>query len=440
MTMKRTQFALASLAGLLGATCLSGAAFASGFGLREGAADWLGTAFAGDEAKAYDASTAWSNPAGMALLNQDEFDGNLSIISPSLKFTGTASNPIGGNVTGVSGGNGIAPAATGATFGVLTLGPDWRVGFGLTAPFGERVAYPTGWVGRYQSLVSSITDIAFSLAVSYKVNDQLSVGGGPVFDYFSARLTQSINAGLLSAGTGEDATSDVHGNNIGVGYNLGALYQLDANNRIGIDYRSRIAHSIDGAQIVTVPGIYNLAAPQVAAALSASTSGGKTALTLPDSLAVAYYTQVTPQLALMATVQWTDWSLFKSLTVVTANGAPPSEITEDYHNTIFAGVGANYHLTDKLMLQAGFAYDQSPINNANRTTRVPDEDHYDLGMGVQYQILPSTTLLAAYGHVFTPGGTINNTAVGGGLTPSGTITGKYADSDNSGTVAVNVKF
>jgi long-chain fatty acid transport protein len=32
---------------------------AAGFELREGSADWMANAFAGDTAKAYDASTAW---------------------------------------------------------------------------------------------------------------------------------------------------------------------------------------------------------------------------------------------------------------------------------------------------------------------------------------------------------------------------------------------
>jgi long-chain fatty acid transport protein len=37
---------------------------ASDFELREGSADWMANAFAGDTAKAHDAYTAWSNPPG----------------------------------------------------------------------------------------------------------------------------------------------------------------------------------------------------------------------------------------------------------------------------------------------------------------------------------------------------------------------------------------
>ena len=44
-------------------------AIASSIALREGSADWSANAFAGETAKAYDASTAFSNPAGMTRLN-----------------------------------------------------------------------------------------------------------------------------------------------------------------------------------------------------------------------------------------------------------------------------------------------------------------------------------------------------------------------------------
>ncbi|OYV26917.1 MAG: hypothetical protein B7X08_00005, partial [Acidocella sp. 20-63-7] len=139
-------------------------------------------------------------------------------------------------------------------------------------------------------------------------------------------------------------------------------------------------------------------------------------------------------------VQWTDWSLFNTLNVATASGTPLVSITEKWRNTWFAGVGANYRATDKLTLQTGFSYDQSPVDNANRTTRVPDADHYNLGFGVKYQVLPSTTLQLAYLHVFTPGGTINNSASAPGGLQAGVISGTYATSDNSVTAGVAVRF
>lgn len=441
MKINQTGVFFASALGLAGATCLSSAAFASGFALREGTADWLGNAFAGENAKAYDASTVWSNPAGMVRLDQNEIDGAVSYIAPSFRFTGTNSNPLtGGNVSGTTGGNDIAPAASGSLFGVWALSPRFRLGFSVTSPFGERISYPGDFVGRYQSLVSSITDINFGLALSYKVNDHLSIGGGPNIDYFDARLTQALNVPVLSAATGQDPIADTHGNSLGVGYNIGILYQFDDATRIGIDYRSRIRHNITGEQKITVPAIFSLLSPETAALLNAANSAATTSITLPDDLDIGLYHQITQRWAVMGSIEWTDWSLFNALNVTPTNGATGTTIEEHWRNTWYAGIGTNYQLLDNLMLQTGFAYDESPVTDSNRTSRLPDANHYDLGFGAQYQILPSTSLQLAYLHVFSPGGSINNTASNSPLTPSGTIIGNYDDADNSVTAGLTVKF
>ena len=70
---------------------------ASSFALREGSTDWMANAFAGEAAKAYDASTAFSNPAGMTRLNWNETDLSFSVVAPSSNFSG--SNTIGGQIT-----------------------------------------------------------------------------------------------------------------------------------------------------------------------------------------------------------------------------------------------------------------------------------------------------------------------------------------------------
>ena len=83
---------------------------AAGFALREGSADWMANAFAGEAAKAYDASTALSNPAGMARLNWNETDLSFNFIAPSSSFSG--SNTILGQATpGSQGGNPLEPFA-----------------------------------------------------------------------------------------------------------------------------------------------------------------------------------------------------------------------------------------------------------------------------------------------------------------------------------------
>jgi long-chain fatty acid transport protein len=407
----------------------------SGYALREGSADWMANAFAGDASKAYDAATVWSNPAGMVRLNQTEIDGSLDGIFPTVSFRGA--NTVGSTATpGTTGGNLIQSTATAGEFGVWNFSPDLKFGAGLTAPFGERIANPQNFVGRYQSLVSSLTDVALNLAAAYRVNDQISVGGGPVFDYLSARVTQAINTGPTAALTG-DPVGDVHGHDISAGFNVGALYQATPDLRFGLDYRSRIQHGITGTQSIFIPPQLQALSPAAAAALASLDTGVRTKITLPDIATASATWQATPQLALLASVEWTDWSLFQSVNITpTTPGVPGTVIAENWRNTWFFSVGANYRITDKLMLQGGVGYDESPVTPANRTTRIPDSNRTLLSIGAQYDVLPNVTVQVAYSHVFFADAPIDNAA----SSTSGIIAGEYSVSADTASLGAKIKF
>lgn len=422
--------------GTVALACAATPAAAAGFGLREGATDWMANAFAGNTAKAYDASTAWSNPAGMVRLNQTEIDGSINGIFPTINFSGFNATGPTSTTPGSQGGNLIQSAATGGAFGVWSYSPDVKFGVAVTAPFGQRVTNPGNFVGRYQSLVSSISDVAFSASIAFKINDQLSIGGGPVIDTFTSRLTQAINTGPL-AGLAGDPRADLHGSDVSAGFNIGALYQVTSAFRIGLDYRSRIQHGITGTQSISVPPLTGVFSPATAARLNFLNSGARTKITLPDNVTLGLYYQITPQWAVMSDIQWTDWSTLKSINVTpTTPGVPGSVIQENWRNTGFVSIGTNYRVTDQLMLQSGVAYDESPVTNQTRTSRIPDSDRVILGIGAQYDVTPNVTLQAAYAHVFFASQPINNAA----SATSGLLVGKYSSSAETASLGFKVKF
>ena len=409
---------------------------AAGFGLREGSADWMANAFAGDTAKAYDASTVWSNPAGMVRLQRSEFDASLDIIFASGAFGGANFVGPGAITTGGNGGDFLESVLTAGMYGVWSVTPDFKLGFASGSPFGQRVSYPTNFVGRYQSLTSSISDVQFAVAGAYRINDQWSIGGGPVIDVLSARLTQAINTGPLAAVAG-DPVGDLHGTDVGVGFNIGFLYQATPDLRFGVDYRSRIQHNISGTQSVTIPPLTALLSPATAGFLRAQNSPAGTKITLPDSLSGGVYWQVNPKLALLADIAWTDWGLLKTINVVpTGPGAQPSSLTENWHSTVSISVGANYQMTEKLLLQGGFGWDQSPVTQTNRTSRIPDSDRYLFGIGAQYDVMTNVTLQVAYAHIFFDKAQISNAA----SATSGLLSGTYTAAADTLAFGVKVKF
>ena len=433
--MRRAARAVTVIAVAACAVAATNQARATGFELREGSADWMANAFAGDTAKAYDAATVWTNPAGMSRLNQSEIDASVNGIFPSINFSGANYVGQGATTPGTTGGNLIQSAATAGIYGVWSVNPDFKIGIGADAPYGQRVTNPSDFVGRYQSTVSAITDEAFTISASYKINEQWSIGGGPVVDTFNARLTQAINTGPYAA-LGDPA-ADLHGSNVGVGYNLGVLFQPTQDLRFGLDYRSRIQHDISGTQSIFIPPAVSLFAPPLAAALATQTSSASTKITLPDSLTAGVYYQATPKLALLSDIGWTDWALLQTINIVPSSPyAAPSTIAENWHSTVNVSVGANYLLRPDLLLQCGFAFDQSPVTDSNRTTRVPDSNRYDLSIGAQYEIAANVTVQVAYAHVFFASAPVNSQA----SATSGVLVGSYSNSANTAALGVKVRF
>lgn len=433
MAIRHARLLFAALAGT--SLLASGTAFASGFALREGDADWMANAFAGDTAKAYNASTVFSNPAGMVRLDQNEVTSAFNYIGPTVKFSGT--NTVGLTATrGGNGGNLIEDAVTPAGYGVWSYSPDLKFGFSASAPFGQRVKNPMDFVGRYQSQTSSISDLSFNIDAAYRINEHWSIGGGPVIDYFEARLTQAINTGATSALTG-DPVADLHGHDTAVGFDVGFLYQINPDLRLGLNYRSSIVHAITGTQGIYVPPLITALSPRTAALLASQTSLAKTKVTLPDSANLGGYWQITPKWAALGEVAWTHWSLVDKI-VVTPQQAfvQGSTITENFHDTFSVSLGTSYRVIDKLLLQGGVSWDESPVDNRNRTSRIPDSDRYIIGVGATYTIAPSVDVTAAYAHIFFAGGTVNNSA----QPAAGTLVGKYSSDANTFAVGATVKF
>ena len=107
--------------------------------------------------------------------------------------------------------------------------------------------------------------------------------------------------------------------------------------------------------------------------------------TLPGWVDTSFYWQITPAWAVMGNATWTDWSLMQNARVNPNNPAIPVTINIQYNfrDTVTTGIGVSYRPPSfsKLLLQGGFTYDQSPVDNQNRQGSLPDSDRYELGIG-----------------------------------------------------------
>ena len=419
------------------ALALFGEAWGSGFQIRENSASALGNAFAGAAASSEDPSIIANNPAGMIGLSGNQVSGDIGIIIPSTVFSGmgltAARQPISGGNGGDAGGAKPVPAA----YGLYDASPDLKLGLALTAPFGLQTQYESDWVGRYQAIRSDIATININPNVAYRVSDWLSVGGGPAIQHANAEFTNAINSTTvvhlanpsLPAGlTLPDGLAKVTGDSWSVGYTLGALVEISPGTRLGASYRSKVGHRIEGTAAFTVP------AP-LAASPQFQNTPARADLKTPDVVSLAASHELSPDITLLAEVQWTNWSVVKNLQIERPDGSILSSQPEQWHGTWFGSIGATWRPDPNWTFRGGLAFDSTPVRDQFRTARLPDSDRYWLAVGLGYSWTQDLRFDAAYVHIFSPSPSINEVSQTGDL-----LVGQYSNHLDIVSLSATLRF
>ncbi len=383
----------------------AGTAFAGGLAIGTQSGSGTGNAFAGGGASAEDASTVWYNPAGMTVLPKGtQFAVAAHLINPSFNFTNTGSTgPVYAAAGATDGGNGGDWVAIPQGFVATSLGDKWRVGLAFNTPFGLKTEYDPLWRGRFTAQKSELKTFNLNLGVAYKINDVVSIGAGASFQ----RLQLGFNS-ASAAGTAEIKASDNSS-----GFNLGALFQLTPDSRVGLAYRSAINFQPTGS--VTFSG---------APGLNSSITAG---LTEPETASISVFSAVSPRWDVMGDITWTRWSRVKSVPFVRtslAPGAVVSTLTFNWSDTLRYSVGGNYKMNDSWKFRAGAAYDETPTNDIDRTSRIPDQNRLWLAIGAQYRISKAAALDFGYAHEFIKTATVNNAVTG----VPGRLIGEFSNS------------
>jgi long-chain fatty acid transport protein len=410
-------------------TLIPTVAAASGFALLEQSASRLGTAFAGTAAAADDATTVYFNPAGMTALRQPEGVVSASGIEIASEFrndssTAAFAQPLGGN-GGDAGDWNLVPAA----YFVLPVGDSLAFGFGVNAPFGLKLVYEDGWIGRFQALHNEIKTLNFNPSVAWRINERISIGAGIDYQRLDAELTNDVNysaviaqgvqqlvlAGQLPPATGnaviaanaaQSGHARVSGDDDAWGFNVGALFDLSDDTRLGLSYRSSFDYTVEGSIDFTAPAGRDPVSSGIIAAVSApgaplSSGPAKVDLKLPDSATLSLQHRFGEKFAVVADVAWTGWSSIQELRIVRDSGATVSVTPERWRDTWRYALGGTYAIDDSFTLRAGVAFDETPVPDETRTPRLPDTDRTWVAIGARWQPSPAVLMDFGYAHLFS---------------------------------------
>jgi long-chain fatty acid transport protein len=384
-----------------GSLFVASQALASAFAVREDSTEGLGTMFSGSASQADSAATAYDNPAGMTELHRNQVEAGAVLVFPTINFHGSATGAGGAAVPGNNGANGGRPAGAADFYGVLDLSDQLKLGIAINSPFGLVVKQNAGWYGRYLAIDSAVLSTNVNPSIAYKINDRLSIGGGLNAQWFQATLAQGFNQSALGA---SDALARFKGDDWGFGFNVGTLVKPWDGTKIGITYRSKVEHKLNG----------DLDFNNVAAPLAGVLKSGPATLdvSLPASTTLDVTQAITPALSISLGVQWTQWSTFKAVNFA-STATTVAAVNESFSDSWFTSIGATYQWNDALTLRGGVGWDQSPVDDHYRTVSLPDQDRYMVGLGFGYKFNEALSLDGAYAHYFASAasmnGSINNT-------------------------------
>ncbi|WP_236546671.1 outer membrane protein transport protein [Psychromonas sp. L1A2] len=341
---------------------------AAGFQLNSQSATGLGRAFAGDAVIADNASVMARNAAAMALFDK-------TAVSLGVNFLKTDISISDGVYTGPT-----APSGTSSNYddaGGVSVSPNihvifpindkFAIGANLYSNFGTRTDFDDSFTGSEFGGLTDVKSLNLGLAASYRINQQWSVGAGIDIIYGVGELKRTLDIGVAEI-TALDA--DVDG--FAVGFNLGAVFELNKNNRFGLSYHYSPELEVEGD--VTRNNV--------------TTENDSLYLGLPDMAEFSGYHRITDtKYAVHYSVQWIGWSSFDTL----ESDATGTVSTYKWKDTMHFSIGGTYYLNETWTLRTGYMYDMSAQDEVTSIS-VPDSDRQWFSGGFTYHFSESSNV------------------------------------------------
>lgn len=359
-------------------------AIAAGFQLNAQSATGLGRAFAGDAVIADNASVMARNAAAMALFEETSMSVGVTTITSMIEvkdakytYANALAGPTAGYMSTVdsnfsnAGDTSIAPNL----HVIVPLNEKFAVGANVYSNFGTKTQFDDTFVGAEYGGLTDVKSMNIGLAGSYRINEQLSVGAGLDIIYGSGKMQRKLSDKLTLVPTGSTPPTmdlsgrtalDVDASGWALGFNLGAVYELDENNRFGLSYRNSPTLKAKG-DVTTLTGV---------------SKDDTLLMPLPDMAEFSGYHRLDgTDFAVHYSVQWIGWSVFEKLE------AEKAGVLNEYkwQNGMHYSIGGTYFVNQDWTVRAGYMHDTSAQDELTSIS-VPDSNRNWFSAGFTYNI------------------------------------------------------
>ncbi|MCM8568829.1 outer membrane protein transport protein [Gramella jeungdoensis] len=270
------------------------------------------------------------------------------------------------------------------------LSDKFSVGLAAYTPYGSSVAWEKDWPGSHLVNDIELAAIYIQALGSYKINDNLSVGGGPIYVNGSVNFNRNLNRSLTDLeGNRSNVTIDASGVSAW-GWSAGAMWSPVDSLRIGVNYRSEIIMDAENgdADFENIPN--SPLTPFEDTTFNAE-------LPLPAELTVGVSYQMNDQWTFAFDYNRTFWDVYESLDVDFANpNIPDSRNPRNYEDASIYRFGLQYIANETFTLRAGYYFDESPVQSGYFAPETPRNDSNNFTGGLSINVTDKVAIDASF--------------------------------------------
>ncbi len=264
------------------------------------------------------------------------------------------------------------------------------LGFASYTPYGSSVEWEKDWAGSHLVNNIDLAAIYFQALVSYKITDNLSIGGGPIYANGSVKFNRNLNRSLTDLeGNRSNVTVEATGVN-GFGWSAGVMFSPMDSLRIGVNYRSEIDLKAEGgsADFENIPN--SPLTPFENTTFDAE-------LPMPAELTVGVSYQLNDQWLFAFDYNRTFWDAYKSLDLDFANpNIPDSKNPRNYQDASIYRFGLQYTANETFTLRAGYYFDESPVQSGYFAPETPRNDSNNFTGGLSINVTDKFAIDASF--------------------------------------------
>ncbi len=263
-------------------------------------------------------------------------------------------------------------------------------GLGVYSPFGLGMEWPDEVQFRQLTIEGDLKYLTANPVVAWKINDQLSLGAGLMFNYGDATLTR----GLLPPGAIVPGTQvEFEGDDTGVGFNVGLRWELSERHAFGVAYRAENKLNFEGSSTANFP--------------TTATRGASAEFQFPQIVTVGYSFRPAPRWNLEVNVDWTDWDSLNTVEFKFDDGSPTVADPYNWESSFMIMTGASYAFGANWTVSGGYTFSENSVPDEWFKPGIPDSDRHIFNVGIS-KVFDRLTLAAALQYAYGPSRTVNN--------------------------------